>query len=193
MIRTLSFSGDLGSPAVVLACLLAALGVVLLGVELFWRTRRARATALRVAATGVLAALGLLAAVLRPVAIVSKGTLVGPKVVVLADASRSIDLPGDEGTRRQTLERALTELDKRTDERLSLYSFGSGPAIPISEAGARAPGAGLLPGPDGKPAFRAKPVLGSALGAALPPLPPAPDARPAASGAPPPAGRDRRG
>ncbi len=58
--------------------------------------------------------LGLLAAVLRPVAIVSKGSLVGPKVVVLADASRSIDLPGLDGTRRQSLERALAELGKRS-------------------------------------------------------------------------------
>jgi uncharacterized membrane protein len=188
VIRTLSFSGDLGSPAVVVACLLAALGVGLLAVELFWRTRRARGTALRIAATGVLAALGLLAAVLRPVAIVAKGSLVGPKVVVLADASRSIDLPGAEGTRRQTLERALAELDKRGAEvRLSLYSFGNGPAVPLSEAGhdpqspgVRPPGTGLLAGVDGKPAFRVKPVLGSDLGAALESIARAADERPAA-------------
>ena len=53
MIRTLSFSGDLGAPAVAIACLLALLGVALLGVELFWRARRPRGTALRIAATGV--------------------------------------------------------------------------------------------------------------------------------------------
>jgi uncharacterized membrane protein len=174
VIRTLSFSGDLGSPAVILACVLAALGVLLLGVELF-RARKARATAARVAASGVLAALGLLAAVLRPVAIVSKGSLVGPKVVVLADASRSIDLPGLDGTRRQSLERALGELDKRGGEvRLSLYSFGVGPALPLSEAGTR------LAGADGKPSFRVRPVLGSDLGAALESVAHAADERPAA-------------
>jgi uncharacterized membrane protein len=184
VIRTLQLSGDLGAPAVVAACLLAALGVALLGAEVF-RAHRPRAVAARVAMSGVVAALALLAAVLRPVAVVSKGSLVGPKVVVLADASRSIDLPGLDGTRRQSLERALGELDKRSGElRLSLYSFGNGPATPIAEAATREPGATGAPagiaGAGGRPVFRVKPVLGSDLGAALESIASAADERPAA-------------
>ncbi|MFT3776306.1 MAG: glutamine amidotransferase [Minicystis sp.] len=181
MIKTFALSGDLGRPAVILACALALLGLGLLAVEL-WRGSRSRGSSLRIAASGVLAVVGLLAAVLRPVSIVSKGSLVGPRVVVLADASRSIDLPGDDGTRRQSLSRALGALDKRSSEvRLSLYSFGVGPAAPIGEASARAPDASLLGGePAGAPSFRVRPVLGSDLGAALESIARAADERPAA-------------
>jgi uncharacterized membrane protein len=174
VIRTLSFSGDLGRPAVIAACVLAAVGIALLVIEL-WRAKRPRATALGIAVSGLVAAIALLAAVLRPVAVTEKGTLVGPRVVLLADTSRSIDLPGAEGTRRQTLERALAELDKRSHEiRYSLYGFGTGPAAPIGETSTRASGEG------GKLVFRAKPVLGSDLGAALESLAKAADERPAA-------------
>jgi uncharacterized membrane protein len=181
VIKTFAFSGDLGRPAVAAALVLAALGLALLGFELV-RGSRQRGAAARIAASGVLAVLGLLCAVLRPVSIVSKGSLVGPRVVVLADASRSIDLPGDDGTRRAALDRALGELDKRAGEvRLSLYSFGQGPAAPISEAAARAPGATPLPGAaTPPPVFRVKPVLGSDLGTALESIAHAADERPAA-------------
>jgi uncharacterized membrane protein len=187
LIRTFSISGDLGRVAVAAALILALMSLGLLGYELL-RARRARPAALRIAATGVIAVAGLLGAALRPVAIVSKGTLVGPKVVVLADASRSIDLPGLDGTRRQSLERALAELDKRASEvRLSLYAFGQGPAVPLS-IGAPAPmgstdGAGLhddLAQPSGPPTFRVRPMLGSDLGAALESIARAADERPAA-------------
>ncbi|APR81256.1 Threonine dehydrogenase [Minicystis rosea] len=174
MIKTFALSGDLGRPAIVLACVLAALGIVLVIVELV-RASRARGSALRIAGTGVLAVLALLAAVLRPVSIVSKGSLVGPRVVVLADASRSIDLPSEDGTRRQAMTRALGALDKRSSEvRLSLYSFGVGPAAPVGEAAAHAGGA------SGSPAFNVRPVLGSDLGAAVESIARAADERPAA-------------
>jgi len=169
VIRTLSLSADLGAPAVIAACALAALGVGLLAIELF-RAHRPRGVSVRVALSGALAALGLLAAVLRPVSVVSTGTLVGPKVVVLADASRSIDLPGLDGTRRQSLERALAELQKRGNEvRLSLYSFGIGPAEPVAPLAVGV-----------SPTFRVKPVLGSDLAAALESVARAADERPAA-------------
>jgi uncharacterized membrane protein len=182
--KTFALSGDLGHPAILVACILAGLGLALLAYELF-RTSSSgtRGAALRIAGSGVLAVLGLLAAALRPVAIVSKGSLVGPRVVVLADTSRSIDLPGTggEGTRRQALERALAELDKRGGEvRLALYGFGIGPAAPIGEASSRAFGASALTGEAGAPSFRARPVLGSDLGAALESIARAADERPAA-------------
>ena len=173
MIKTFALSGDLGRAAIAAACLLGALGIVLLVVEL-WRATRPFAASLRIAVSGLLAVVGLVAAVLRPVSIVSKGSLVGPRVVVLADASRSIDLPGDTGTRRDALSRALGELSKRSSEvRLSLYGFGIGAATPIREASVRAPG-------DATPAFRVRPVLGSDLGAALESIARAADEHPAA-------------
>lgn len=184
MNRTFALSGDLGHGAVVAACVLALLGLGLLAYELLRASRGGRGAALGLAASGVLAVLGLLAAALRPVAIVSKGSLVGPRVVVLADMSRSIDLPSGDGTdatRRQTLERALAELDKRSGEvRLSLYGFGVGPATPLREGSARALGAALLPGERAAPTLRVRPVLGSDLGAALESIARAADERPAA-------------
>lgn len=181
MIRTFSASGDLGRPAVIAAVVLAALGLGLLAYELLRARRGAtgRRGAVRIAGTGVIAVAALLAAALRPVAIVEKGSLVGPKVVVLADASRSIDLPGLDGTRRQTLERALAELGKRASEvRLSLYAFGQGPAVPVS-VGGTAGGDGLVRG-DAPPSFNVPPMLGSDLGAALESIARAADERPAA-------------
>lgn len=173
MIKTFALSGDLGRAAIIAACALGLLGAVLLVVELF-QAKRTRGASFRIALSGVLALLALVLAVLRPVSTVSKGSLVGPRVVVLADASRSIDLPGEDGTRRQSLSRALGELDKRASEvRLSLYGFGIGPATPISEASLR----GDAPE---KPSFRVRPVLGSDLGAALESIARAADEHPAA-------------
>jgi uncharacterized membrane protein len=184
LIHTFAVSGDLGRPAVIAAVVLALLSLGLLAFELL-RARRVRTAALRIAATGVIAVVALLAAALRPVAIISKGSLVGPKVVVLADASRSIDLPGLDGTRRQSLERALGELDKRSAEvRLSLYAFGEGPAVPLDlgamgPAGSPGDGTALVPSA-GPPTFRVRPMLGSDLGAALESIARAADERPAA-------------
>lgn len=195
MIETWALSGDLARPWVIVAFLLAGLSVVALVAEIVL-ARRGRGSrpvghlagaatapgrnAVFVFATGALAITALLAAVLRPVAITSKGTLVGPKVVVLADASRSIDLPGLDGTRRQSLDRALAGLDKRGAEvRLALYSFGVGAPAPVPEAGAR----GALGAPadlQSVPPFRVKPVLGSDLSTALEALAHAADERPAA-------------
>src|SRR6185437_1342363 len=87
---------------------------------------------------------------------------------------------------RQSLERALAELERRSNElRLSLYSFGTGPAVPVHDEGTAAGGAGeagapLSVGPAGKPTFQVKPVLGSDLGAALESIARAADERPAA-------------
>ncbi len=169
MSHSWALSGDLARPLVLLACALAALGLLLLIVELV-RAHRGRAPTIAIAVSGALALGGLLLAVLRPVAIVEKGSLVGPKVVVLADASRSIDLPGLGGTRRQAIDTALGELGKRAGEvRLSVLSFGEGPPVPV--------GSTLGPGVDGvaqggttvapRDLFKVRPSPRSDLGAAL--------------------------
>lgn len=124
MTRGFALSGDLSQPFAIAAAILAAASTALLVFELV-RSRRSRAPATAIAVSGILAAAALLCAVLRPVAILSKGTLVGSKVVVLVDGSRSIDLPGLGGTRRDAAARALSELGKRASEvRLSVVRFG---------------------------------------------------------------------
>jgi uncharacterized membrane protein len=141
MTRGFALSGDLSQPFAVAACFLAAASAALLVFELV-RARRARTPAVGVAVSGLLAALTLLLAVLRPVAILSKGTLVGSKVIVLVDGSRSIDLPGLGGSRRDAAARALAELGKRASEvRLTVVRFGeSGRAGNAAET---APGIGV--------------------------------------------------
>ncbi|MFO0761156.1 MAG: glutamine amidotransferase [Byssovorax sp.] len=179
-----ALSGDLGRSLIALACLLAAGGIVLLVIEL-WRAHRSRAAAISIGVSGFFALVALLLAVLRPVAIVEKGTMVGPKVVVLADASRSIDLPGFGGTRRQALAQALGELDKRSSEvRLSLLSFGEGPPVPVASTASNDGDAGARPGTAGTTgtsgAFRVRAAPRSDLVAALEALSRAADERPAA-------------
>jgi uncharacterized membrane protein len=161
----LAFSGDLAGPYVALALGLAAFTAGMLALELV-RGTHARATRLAVAATGVASILALLAAVLRPVAIQSRGTPVGPRVVVLVDGSRSIDLPGLVGTRRQTAATALAELDKRGAElRQALYAFGDGPPVATALAAG---------------AFTAPPMPYSDLTTALEAVAKSPDERPSA-------------
>jgi uncharacterized membrane protein len=174
-------SGDLAQPYQILAAVLALVSIVLLAVEL----RRSRGSRISVALTGVLAAASLLCAVLRPVAISSRGSLVGPRVVVLADASRSIDLPGAGGqTRREAAARALAELEKHGAEvRLYGLAFGKGPAAPLG-AGAAVPAAENTPsGSDGRlpAAMRAaRPMPRSDLAGAIESVARAADERPAA-------------
>ncbi|WP_437739976.1 glutamine amidotransferase [Sorangium sp. So ce1504] len=155
MTRSFAPSGDLSSPVVAVACVVAALSFGLLVLELVRARGRAAGAvgaaparaALGTALTGALAVLGLLAAILRPVAVTSRGSLVGPKVVVLVDGSRSMDLPGVAGTRRDSAERALEELGKRADVRLARYVFGEGAPLPAD--GQAGEGAGAAPAPGG--------------------------------------------
>jgi len=185
--RSFALTGDLATSYVIAACVLAALSLALLVVELV-RRRRVGGASARVAASGALAVLALLAAVLRPVTVTSSGHLLGPKVVVLADLSRSMDLPAEGGTRREVAARALAQLASREGVRLSPLGFGEGAAVPLvsgepSKENA-APGSdprerrGRSPllgsGPAGRPAGR------SDLGGALESVARAADERPAA-------------
>src|SRR5580704_7016159 len=90
-------TSDLPTWAVVTACVLAAASFVLLLVEM---RRRERGGAL-IVATGIAAVASLLLAVLRPAKISARESVVGARVVVLADSSRSMALPGDDGRPRQ--------------------------------------------------------------------------------------------
>ena len=152
-------TSDLPNWAVVLAAVLALASLVLLLVEMRRRERGGAA----IVASGVLAVAALLGAVLRPVKIAARESVVGARVVVLADASRSMALPGDDGEKRiARRDQILQALQARSREaRLLVLGFGDGAPRPLDPSGdARAPR--------------------SDLAAALRALESAPDERPAA-------------
>jgi uncharacterized membrane protein len=121
-------SGDLATWAVWLAVGLAALSFAMLLVEM----RRREAGGLLIAATGLLAVAALLAAVLRPARVSARESVVGARVVVLADTSRSMALEQPGGPRWQARDRAVEALAKAsTSARLSVLGFGEGAAAPL--------------------------------------------------------------
>src|ERR1019366_9126858 len=157
----LGASADLPSWAVLVACVLAATSFALLLVELRRHARGGRA----IAASGLLAVAALLAAVLRPARVSARASTVGARVVVLADASRSMALDGDDGRpRRAARDEAIARLEKSGQSaRLVVLGFGDGPAAPLADgadsegASARAPRSDLgaaLPALAASPAER---------------------------------------
>ncbi len=158
MIESWALSGDLDPRYVVLSCVLVAASLVLLLLELRGAGRRVHRFA--VVASGVLALLALLLAVLRPVRVVERAASAGARLVVLLDASRSIDLPADESgqTRRDRMGHALEALKKHFSQvRVRKLLFGQGPPQPL-----------LPTSPGDTPAgFTAPPQRSSDLSAAL--------------------------
>ena len=131
-------TSDLPTWAVVAACVLATASLLLLFVEM---RRRERGGAL-IVVTGIAAVASLLLAVLRPARISARESVVGARVVVLADSSRSMALPGDDGTARQEArDAAIIALQKSApDARLLVLGFGDGPPQPLVSGGdSRAP------------------------------------------------------
>jgi len=157
-------SGDLPSWAVVMACLLAATSFALLVVEM----RRRERGGLAIVLSGLLAVAALLAAVLRPARISARESTVGARVVVLADASRSMALPGDGGrVRRQARDDALAQLARNPQgARLVVLGFGEGAPAPLEDPSRGVDASSRAPHSD--------------LGAAIRALAASPEERPAA-------------
>ncbi|HEY3500605.1 MAG TPA: hypothetical protein VGK73_38190, partial [Polyangiaceae bacterium] len=92
-----------------------------------------------VLASSLLAALLVLAAVLRPTRVTTRGSRIGPRVVVLFDQSRRLRLPGDDGERRalgvQTVRR-LAESWKAA--RVTFLGFADGKLAPLDPSDDRA-------------------------------------------------------
>lgn len=154
-------SSDLPSWALALACVLAVASLVLLVVEMKRRERGGAA----ILVTGVVAVLALLVAVLRPVRVVARESVVGARVVVLGDASRSMALGTDlgGGSRADARDRAIaTILKEGENSRFSTLGFGNGAPKP------------LVPGKDGSLAAR------SDLSSAIHAIAASTDERPAA-------------
>jgi uncharacterized membrane protein len=121
-------SADLPTGVVVLSFVLAALGLALLLFELSRRDSGGRA----IVATGLLAVLALLLAVLRPVRVRAKESSVGARVVVLADVSRSMALEAGNKTRAAVRDTAVKALLARgKDARMTVLGFGEGAPIPF--------------------------------------------------------------
>jgi uncharacterized membrane protein len=121
-------SGDLAPWAVWLAAALTLASFVMLLVEMRRRERGGVAIAL----TGLLAVTALLAAVVRPARVSARESVVGARVVVLADTSRSMALEQPGGPRWQARDRALEALARTSNSaRLTVLGFGEGPPAPL--------------------------------------------------------------
>jgi uncharacterized membrane protein len=128
----LGASADLPPWAVIAACVMAAASFAMMLVEL----RRNAQGSGAIAASGLLAVAALLGAVLRPARVSARESTVGARVVVLADASRSMALPGDDGRPRHAArDEAITRLQKSGQSaRLVVLGFGEDAATPLPDA-----------------------------------------------------------
>ncbi len=83
--------------------------------------------------TGVLAALCVALAAVRPVVVESQANLVGPRVVILVDQSRRMKLPEGGGTRLDRAQAAIRSLAAHFQAaRLSVVGFSEGAVEPLS-------------------------------------------------------------
>jgi uncharacterized membrane protein len=130
-------SGDLPPLVALCACAFALASFAMLLLE----TRRRERGGALIAATGFLAVAALLAAVLRPARVSARESVVGARVIVLADASRSMALAGDDGrTRRAARDEGIAKLQRSAGRtaRLVVLGFGEGPPTLLRDG---APGA----------------------------------------------------
>src|SRR4051812_7799895 len=131
MHERLAINGDLPLWAVVLAC---ALALVSLAVLIAFELRRRERGGPLIVATGLLAVIALLAAIARPVRIAARESVIGAKVIVLADTSRSMALPQNgKAPRAAVRDAAVSELGKKSKEaRLHVLGFGEGAPVPLA-------------------------------------------------------------
>ncbi|WP_394838323.1 hypothetical protein LVJ94_15585 [Pendulispora rubella] len=141
----LATSNDLPAWAIVIACILAAASLVLLVIEM----RRRERGGIGILVTGVLALGALALAVMRPVRIAARESVVGARVVVLADTSRSMALASEAGgslatdvqrsrTRQKTRDDVVAALSKAApDARVLELGFADGPPKPLAGETAR--------------------------------------------------------
>lgn len=128
-----ALSDDLSTAWVIAGSIVALAAIVFLLVEL--RTREGRG--LFVAVTGLVGVACFTLALLRPVRVTVKGTVMGPRAVVLVDRSRRLLIPTSDGTRWSRAVAAVKAVSSRfSDARISVMGFGEGAAQPLSTSGA---------------------------------------------------------
>lgn len=151
----LAVNGDLPTWAIAIAAVLAIASLVVL---MFVELRRRERGGFAVVVTGIVAVAALLLAIARPVTIAARESVVGAKVLVLADTSRSMALPQDtpgSPPRATVRDRALTELSQRAkDARLFVLGFGADAPAPFAPARAGEPSVATAPRSDLTSALR---------------------------------------
>lgn len=86
-----------------------------------------------VVASALLASLLVLAALLRPTRVSSRGSRIGPRVVVLLDQARRLRLPGDSEERRATGAQVVKRLGERwTAARVTFLGFADTGVVPVN-------------------------------------------------------------
>jgi uncharacterized membrane protein len=112
--------------------------LLLLWVALLVFESRSRRVSAWIVLSGVVTALLMAAAVLRPTRVTTRGTDLFPKVVVLLDRSWRLDLKSGDRTRAQVALDALHALQKQLKQtRLEVLSFGEGAPEPFVESQAK--------------------------------------------------------
>lgn len=130
----LAVNGDLPTWAAIAAVVLVLVSLAFLVAS---ELRRRERGGLAIVVTGVLALGALLLAVVRPVRIAARESVIGAKVVVLADRSRSMALPQAGRPRSEVEATALGELAKHAkDARITVLGFGEGAPVPLAKEAA---------------------------------------------------------
>ncbi|MBX3188350.1 MAG: hypothetical protein KF819_15135 [Labilithrix sp.] len=126
----LAVNGDLPLWAAILACVLAFAS---LGVLFVYELRRRERGGPAIVLTGVLAVAALLGAIARPVRIAARESVIGAKVIVLSDTSRSMALAQDgKRVRAEVRDRAVQDVVQRAkDARMLVLGFGDGAPSPL--------------------------------------------------------------
>ncbi len=153
-----STHADLPKWAVLVACGLAGLSFVLLLVEMRRRERGGAAVLL----TGTLALLTLLLSIARPVRVSASESVVGARVVVLGDASRSMALPDGSEQRTAHRDRAIDALSHAKDVRFTVFGFSDGapkPGLASLPLGSRSDLTAALRAIEGAPEERPEAVV----------------------------------
>jgi uncharacterized membrane protein len=129
MAKTWAITDDIATWVVIATGLLLVAAVMLLVQELAQRQRRSWL----IFGSGLLAALSVSFAVVRPVVVEAQANMVGPRVVALVDQSRRLRIPTEDGTRAQRAARSLDAVTKHfADSRLSVLGFSEGALAPLA-------------------------------------------------------------
>jgi uncharacterized membrane protein len=133
--ETWAFAEGVSTPLLIASLVVVLAWTVWLVVEL----RKRPKGALIVLVTGLVAAAFVSLAVLRPARVRSRGSTLGPRVVVLVDQSRRMQLAAGKGTRAEVAHDAARRLSELwSDARISVFGFGEGTLAPLSLDGATA-------------------------------------------------------